>query len=60
MRSQLVSNSSKLTVVTIALLGTVAAFVLGARAGAALNGHASSMSVARVPILSLVKSTAAP
>jgi hypothetical protein len=42
--------ATKSAVIAIALLGTAAAFVVGARAGAALNGRAASFQVARVPM----------
>jgi hypothetical protein len=34
----------------LAMLGATCAFLVGARAGAALNGHVNSISIARTPI----------
>jgi hypothetical protein len=42
--------ATKSAVVAIALVGTVAAFAIGAQAGAILNGRVMGMSVARVPM----------
>jgi hypothetical protein len=42
--------ATKSAVIAIALLGTCAAFIVGARAGAALNGRAASFQVGRVPM----------
>ncbi|MDB4938920.1 MAG: hypothetical protein JWP87_5892 [Labilithrix sp.] len=42
--------ATKSAVIAIALLGTAAAFVVGAQAGAILNGRVMGMSVARVPM----------
>ena len=42
--------ATKSVVVAIALLGTAAAFVVGAQAGAILNGRVMGMSVARLPM----------
>jgi len=47
MRSTVASKSA---VVALALVGTAGAFVLGAHAGAALNGRVMAISVARVPM----------
>ncbi len=47
MRSQVATKSA---VVAIALLGTAAAFMVGAQAGALLNGRVMAISVARVPM----------
>lgn len=47
MRSQVASKSA---VVALALAGTAVAFVIGAQAGALLNGRIMAISVARVPI----------
>lgn len=57
MRSRMATKSA---VIAIALLGTATAFVLGARAGAALNGRAASFQVARVPIPVLANQKASP
>jgi hypothetical protein len=35
---------------TLALLGAMSAFLLGARAGAALDGHVNHVTIARVPM----------
>jgi hypothetical protein len=48
MRSSGVATKS--VVVGLAILGTVAAFSVGAQAGALLNGRIMSISVARVPM----------
>jgi len=37
----------------MAVLGTLAAFTAGARAGAAINGQTSSMTVAKIPMPTL-------
>jgi hypothetical protein len=42
--------ASKSIVAALALAGTAAAFVLGAQAGALLNGRIMTISVARVPM----------
>ena len=42
--------ATKSAVVAIALLGTAAAFTVGAQAGALLNGRVMAISVARVPM----------
>lgn len=42
--------ATKSAVVAIALLGTLAAFVVGAQAGAILNGRVMAISVARLPM----------
>ncbi|MBX3189025.1 MAG: hypothetical protein KF819_18535 [Labilithrix sp.] len=47
MRSRVATKSA---VIALALLGTAAAFLVGAHAGAALNGRVMSISVARVPM----------
>jgi len=51
MRSTKVRRSLALS--TLALVGAASAFLLGARAGAALDGHAAAMTIARLPIPSL-------
>lgn len=52
MRSRVATKSA---VIALALLGTVAAFTVGAHAGAALNGRVMAISVARVPMPVLAK-----
>ena len=47
MRSRVATKSA---VIALALLGTAAAFVIGAQAGATLNGRVMAISVARVPM----------
>ncbi len=47
MQSRLANKSA---VIALALAGTAAAFILGAQAGAVLNGRLMSISVARVPM----------
>jgi hypothetical protein len=47
MRSRAVTNS---VVIALALAGTAVAFVVGAQAGALLNGRVMAVSVARVPM----------
>jgi len=42
--------ATKSTVIAIAIAGTAGAFVMGAHAGAALNGRVMAISVARVPM----------
>jgi hypothetical protein len=42
--------ATKSAVIAIALIGTLCAFLVGARAGAALNGRAASVQIARVPM----------
>ena len=44
------SKATKSAVIAIALVGTAAAFVVGAQAGAVLNGRVMAISVARVPM----------
>ena len=47
MRSQVATKSA---VVALALAGTAVAFIIGAQAGALLNGRIMAVSVARMPI----------
>lgn len=47
MRSQVATKSA---VIALALAGTAAAFLVGAQAGALLNGRVMAISVARVPM----------
>ena len=42
--------ATKSAVIAIALLGTLAAFAIGAQAGALLNGRVMAISVAHVPM----------
>jgi hypothetical protein len=42
--------ATKSTVIAIAVAGTLGAFVMGAHAGAALNGRVMAISVAHVPM----------
>jgi hypothetical protein len=42
--------ATKSAVIAVALLGTLLAFVIGAQAGALLNGRVMAISVARVPM----------
>lgn len=42
--------ASKSIIVALALVGTAAAFAVGAQAGALLNGRIMTISVARVPM----------
>jgi hypothetical protein len=44
------NTATKSAVIAIALIGTVAAFAVGAHAGALLNGRVMAISVARVPM----------
>lgn len=54
MRSRAVTKS---VVVAIALAGTVVAFVIGAQAGALLNGRVMAVSVAHVPMPAMANAT---
>jgi hypothetical protein len=47
---RLSSTTTKSTVIAIALIGTAAAFLVGAQAGAILNKRVMAVSVARVPM----------
>jgi hypothetical protein len=47
---RLSSKATKSAVLAIAFVGTAAAFVVGAQAGAVLNGRVMAISVARVPM----------
>lgn len=49
MRS-LSTTKTKSAVIAIALVGTAAAFIVGAQAGAILNGRVMAISVAHVPM----------
>lgn len=57
MRSQVATKS---VVIAIALGGTLAAFILGAQAGALLNGRVMAVSVARVPMPVLASPAESP
>lgn len=50
MRSNVKTKSA---VVALALVGTLAAFIVGAQAGAVLNGRVMAVSIARVPMPAL-------
>ncbi len=52
--------ATKSAVVAVALLGTLAAFAIGAQAGALLNGRVMSISVARVPMLMVASPKGSP
>jgi hypothetical protein len=47
---RLSTKATKSAVIALALLGTAAAFIVGAQAGAVLNGRVMAISVARVPM----------
>jgi hypothetical protein len=57
MRSTVATKSA---VIGLALLGTAGAFVLGAQAGATLNGRVMAISVARVPMPVLANPKSGP
>lgn len=57
---RLSSTTTKSAVVAIALIGTAAAFVVGAQAGAILNGRVMAISVARVPMPVFASPTGSP
>lgn len=57
MRSQVATKSA---VIALALVGTVAAFAVGAQAGKTLNGRVMAVSVARVPMPLLASPKASP
>lgn len=57
MRSKVACRSF---VIALALLGTATAFVVGARAGSALNGRIMAVSVARVPMPLLASPKGSP
>ncbi len=42
--------ANKSVVIALALAGTAAAFIIGAQAGALLNGRMMTLSIARVPM----------
>lgn len=46
-----------LVVGTLGLLGASCAFIVGAYAGAALNGQTHSVTVARIPVTSLMQAS---
>jgi hypothetical protein len=49
-----------LAVLTLGLLGTLMAFMAGARAGAALNGHVNGLTLAHAPMPKLPAATPDP
>ena len=51
---------TKSAVIGLALMGTVLAFGVGARAGAMLNGRVMAVSVARVPMPAMASPKASP
>jgi hypothetical protein len=57
MRSHVATKSA---VIAVALAGTAAAFVIGAQAGALLNGRVMAVSVARVPMPLMASPNASP
>lgn len=60
MRRQSSLVATKSVVIALALAGTALAFVVGAQAGAALNGRVMQISVARVPMPVIAKPEASP
>lgn len=58
MRSRVVATKS--AVIALALAGTALAFVVGAQAGALLNGRVMAVSVARVPMPVLANPATTP
>jgi hypothetical protein len=57
MRARMATQSA---VIVLALAGTAAAFVVGAQAGALLNGRVMAVSVARVPMPVMASPKASP
>lgn len=57
MRSKMATKSA---VIALALAGTALAFLVGAQAGAILNGRVMAVSVARVPMPVLANPAATP
>jgi hypothetical protein len=57
MRSRVATKS---VVIGLALVGTMAAFIVGAQAGAMLNGRVMAVSVARVPMPVLANPKGSP
>ena len=60
MRRQSSVVATKSAVIAFALAGTAIAFVIGAQAGAALNGRVMQISVARVPMPALARPESSP
>lgn len=56
-RSKLATKSA---VIGLALAGTALAFIIGAHAGATLNGRVMAISVARSPMLVVAKPNGSP
>jgi hypothetical protein len=52
--------ATKSAVIALALAGTALAFVVGAQAGALLNGRVMAVSVARVPMPVLANPASTP
>jgi hypothetical protein len=52
--------ATKSVVIALALVGTAAAFAVGAQAGAILNGRVMAISVARVPMPVLANPKGSP
>ncbi|MBS2016913.1 MAG: hypothetical protein JST00_28765 [Deltaproteobacteria bacterium] len=52
--------ATKSAVIALALAGTTAAFIIGAHAGATLNGRVMAISVARSPMLVVAKPNGSP
>ena len=57
MRSRVATKSA---VIALALIGTALAFLIGAQAGALLNGRVMAISVARVPMPVLANPASGP
>ncbi len=57
MRSRVATKSA---VIALALAGTAVAFIVGAQAGALLNGRVMAVSVARVPMPVLANPKGSP
>jgi hypothetical protein len=57
MRSRVATKSA---VIVLALAGTAVAFIIGAQAGALLNGRVMAVSVARVPMPVIASPQASP
>ena len=54
------SKATKSAVIAMALVGTAAAFVVGAQAGAVLNGRVMAISVARVSMTVVASPQSSP
>lgn len=57
MRSQAAAKSA---VITLALVGTALAFLIGAQAGSLLNRRVMGLSIARMPVPVIAEPTAPP